>query len=136
MKKTELTTSNYMVCAELRNNFVTPQQLIEKVCKGMNISEIELKKKGRKREFVIPRQCLMKIIFENYKGYSLEKIGALLSIEGEPPFDHATVLHSKTTISDALDVHDHIIGPVWETISEIVKVDLINNKLNHPDKTK
>lgn len=52
--------------------------------------------KGRKREFVQSRQMLMSILCEN-TNWSLQKIGNNDIIAG---FDHATVMHAKTKISD------------------------------------
>lgn len=127
---------NYMAIPAIFFNFVSPKQLIRNVCKAKNIEENKLMEKRRFREMVIIRQCLMKIIFDNYANLSLEAIGSLLSIPNTTPYDHATVLYAKRSISEALEVRDHIVSPVWNELTAIVKNDLEQNKLHYPDKMK
>mgnify|MGYP003545026559 FL=1 len=67
----------------------------EEVSKFRRITFEEANSKSRKRELVMVRQEMMKLMHE-FTPLSLKKIGRLFS----KAFDHSTICHAKDTIAD------------------------------------
>lgn len=73
---------------------VTFSRFIDAFCTAASIDITEIRVRTRKRLVVQPRQILMFLINSNFN-YSLVRIGSLLG-----GFDHATVLHAKSVVSN------------------------------------
>ena len=79
--------------------------LFKAATREFKITESELRSKKRNREIVFIRQSMMHIIYTNMNRYSLKGIG--IEFGG---MNHATVLHARDRISDAIISPNHDSG--------------------------
>jgi chromosomal replication initiator protein len=83
---------------------LTPEHIEILVCSEYSVTPEQLKGKCRKREFVIPRQLFTYLLKYYCPHLSLKSIGRIVGKEREKgTVDHATVIHSLSSINDYLD---------------------------------
>ena len=81
---------------------VTPDVIMDAVCKYYNINKLDLIGKKKNKEIVEPRQICMYIIFE-VLGLPLVSIGQLFGGR-----DHTTVIHAKDKVSQLMQENNRI----------------------------
>lgn len=89
-----------------RREQLTPELVLDAVCRRFRVSLAELVGTGRRREIVVPRQVAMYLLREEL-GLSLVEIGQRLGGR-----DHTTVLHGVEKIEQQLRTDDHLRGEV------------------------
>ncbi len=81
---------------------VTPDTIMDAVCKYYNINKLDLIGKKKNKEIVEPRQICMYIIFE-LLGLPLVSIGQLFGGR-----DHTTVIHAKDKVTQLMQENNRI----------------------------
>ena len=81
---------------------VTPDSIMDAVCKYYNINKLDLIGKKKNKEIVEPRQICMYIIFE-LLGLPLVSIGQLFGGR-----DHTTVIHAKDKVTQLMQENNRI----------------------------
>lgn len=128
--KTESRTSNYM-SIPMSVQFTDPRTLVLKVCSEFSMTFDTIREKTRTQDVLIPRQCMMKIIYENFP-WSQRQVGLLFTKEGNKPFDHATVNHSTAQIEQLLAIRDKKTCAVHARIMTLISNDLERNREYFP----
>lgn len=102
---------NYLIVPGLKYKFSLnsyhASEIIEAVCKRHKIDKSILLKKDRHRLIALPRMIAMHLITK-YTTLTLREIGGLLNR------DYTTVIHSKKTISNLMEVEPVIAAKVRE----------------------
>lgn len=81
---------------------ITPEIIIDLVCKHFNISEKDILSRKRTADIVVPRHIIM-YLCRKYTDASLNKIASLLGKK-----DHTTVLHGEKKIMEEMETDDYI----------------------------
>jgi chromosomal replication initiator protein len=76
------------------------------ICNYLHVEEEKLQHKTRKREIVYARQLSMFFILK-YTNYTLAEVGEMFGGR-----DYTTVIHSRDTIKDRLDVEEEVQNDV------------------------
>lgn len=96
------------------------KEVLDAVCKYYSITRTEMFSSTRKQS-VIERRQIFHYLASLYSRSSLDDIGGVSVLYGRPrPMDHATIKHSKQTISNLLDVDKRVQKDV------ATLVDMIN----------
>lgn len=74
------------------------QIIINAVLHHFNVEWEQVNQISRKREFIIPRQVIMYLLY-SHTSLTLEKIGGLFAKN----FDHTTVVHARNTIQNHIE---------------------------------
>jgi chromosomal replication initiator protein len=80
-----------------RRRAITPARIVEAVAKFYNVSEKDLRGRGRSKEIVVPRQVAMYIIRQE-TDRSLAEVGAELGGR-----DHTTVIHGIEKVESEIE---------------------------------
>jgi chromosomal replication initiator protein len=99
-----------------RRRAITPARIVEAVAKFYNVSEKELRGRGRSKEIVVPRQVAMYIIRQE-TDRSLAEVGAELGGR-----DHTTVIHGSEKIEKEIETSNQLRQEVL-TIREMLYAD-------------
>lgn len=88
------------------------QELIEsKVCEFFEMDRELMLSRTRKAEVKTPRQILQTLL-RTHTVYSLSTIGELTSLEGNKPYNHATVLNSIGVVCDMIETEPSMFRTV------------------------
>lgn len=90
--------------------------IIDAVCNFFKLDVNRIHTKTRKREVVLARQIMHKLIKENTR-LTLKTIGQ--KIHNGKPMDHTTVIHSINTVRDLMD-SDRLINQQVRQIESII----------------
>lgn len=93
------------------------ENIVGTVCAYFNVQIHEIKKRGRYREFIYPRQMGM-FFLKRETGLRLREIGELMC-STKKKYDHTTVIHSVKHIQDLLEF-DEQVGIDVENIKRLL----------------
>jgi len=123
MNKNKTLYNEMKLHKKVANEILFCEQTIETIRQHFALSEDFHVLKTRKREYAYARQVAMTLIGKHTK-FSLGKIGDMFGGR-----DHATVLHSKRTICNLMEISKKIKNEVLQIEKTILyKVKLISQK--------
>lgn len=99
-----------------RRRLITPARIVEVIAKFYNVSEKEMRGKGRSKEIVVPRQVAMYIMRQE-TDRSLADVGAELGGR-----DHTTVIYGAEKIEKEIETSNQLRQEVL-TIREMLYAD-------------
>ncbi|MHB8646526.1 MAG: chromosomal replication initiator protein DnaA [Thermomicrobiales bacterium] len=99
-----------------RRRLITPARIVEVIAKFYNVSEKEMRGKGRSKDIVVPRQVAMYVIRQE-TDRSLADVGAELGGR-----DHTTVIYGAEKIEQAIETSNQLRQEVL-TIREMLYAD-------------
>jgi chromosomal replication initiator protein len=104
------------VALNQRRRAITPARIVEAVAKFYNVSEKDMRGRGRSKEIVVPRQVAMYIIRQE-TDRSLAEVGAELGGR-----DHTTVIHGSEKVGKEIETSNQLRQEVL-TIREMLYAD-------------
>ena len=99
-----------------RRRLITPARIVEVIAKFYNVSEKDMRGKGRSKDIVVPRQVAMYIIRQE-TDRSLAEVGAELGGR-----DHTTIIYGAEKIEQAIETSNQLRQEVL-TIREMLYAD-------------
>ncbi len=128
---------SYFSIPGIRSKYLSPEELIKKICaEYLLMSPDQIKERTRKKEIVLPRQCIIKILFDHYQ-LPEKKIGELLSPDGSPrKLDHATINYSRRQVQNLMEVNDVRALSMMQSMMNVVGMRLLENHKQFSNKMK
>jgi chromosomal replication initiator protein len=99
-----------------RRRLITPARIVEVIAKFYNVSEKDMRGKGRSKDIVVPRQVAMYIIRQE-TDRSLAEVGVELGGR-----DHTTIIYGAEKIEQAIETSNQLRQEVL-TIREMLYAD-------------
>lgn len=93
--RNEISVSFYKMMPGIKILDYSENDVIKDVCKYFDITDEEIKDKGRKRVYIVPRQIAMYFIAKMFPKITYENIGLIFGGK-----NHATVTHSIKVVED------------------------------------
>lgn len=84
------------------------------VCKELRVHKDHVFRRSRKRKYVFARQVMMFLAHLSFKYETLSNIGDAFG-----GYDHATVLHSKRSVTDLISYDKHLHRTVMHLVDEV-----------------
>jgi len=86
----------------------------ELVCSEFDIDKDKVFERSRKRKYVFARQLMMYLAYNSMSSQTLKKIG-----DAYGGYDHATVLHAKTSIENYLFSDKHLYKKITRLTEDV-----------------